>query len=224
MYPIYASLFFLTLILVTLLVVGLLFKPKIWQRNLSKIKFFCTAWFTPYLVFIFFFTGPEDLSKYLPSNASPYKLPWRADDSRFVSQGNRSFTSHRGLHHFAWDFWMPIGTEILAARAGRVIKVEVQFDGIGLKSNYVTIEHEDGTRALYAHIRHHGAAVKEGMFVKQGQLIAYSGMVGQTINPHLHFVVLNQEETASLSISFSDVPSGVPLAGEFYRSGNVSRE
>lgn len=121
---------------------------------------------------------------------------------------------------FAWDFWMPIGTEILAARAGIVINVEQSFDGIGLYANYVKIEHEDGSRAMYAHIRKNGSIVKVGQHIMQGQLIAYSGMVGQTINPHVHFVVFNKDETASLPIAFADVLDGVPLAGHFYVSGN----
>lgn len=52
---------------------------------------------------------------------------------------------------------MAIGTEILAARAGTVVKVEQSFDGIGLKSNYVMIQHEDGTIAMYAHIKKNGS-------------------------------------------------------------------
>lgn len=83
------------------------------------------------------------------------------------------------------------------------------------------IEHEDGTRAMSAHIRKDGTVVRVGDHVNQGQLIAYSGMVGQTINPHLHFVVFNADETRSLPILFSDVKGGVPLAGRKYTSGNV---
>lgn len=115
---------------------------------------------------------------------------------------------------------MPIGTEILAARAGTVVKVEQSFDGIGFYSNYITIEHEDGSRAMYAHIRKNGAVVRTGDHVEQGQLIAHSGMVGQTINPHVHFVVFDKNETASLPIIFADVSTGVPLAGHVYVSGN----
>lgn len=115
---------------------------------------------------------------------------------------------------------MDIGTEILSARAGTVIKIEQSFAGIGLNSNYIMIEHEDGSRAMYAHIKKNGSLVKAGDSVEQGQVIAYSGMVGQTINPHLHFVVFNRSETESLPITFSDVSDGVPLAGRFYTSGN----
>lgn len=118
---------------------------------------------------------------------------------------------------------MPIGTEILAARSGVITEIEDSLDGIGLRSNFILIQHEDGTFANYAHIRYHGSAVKVGDIVKQGQVIAYSGMVGQTINPHLHFNVFNSTKTDSIPISFSEVPSGVPLAGRFYTSENDGR-
>ncbi len=124
---------------------------------------------------------------------------------------------------YAWDFVMPTGTEVLAARGGRIEKVEDSFDGVGLDSNVIEVVHEDGERSAYAHIRYHGSLVKVGDLVKQGQPIALSGMVGQAPGPHLHFLVINKEGTSSIPISFSDVPGGVPLAGHFYTSGNAQR-
>ena len=174
-------------------------------------------------MFICLFTGPTDLKEYPPQSSSPYRLPWKAGVSRFVAQGNRSFTSHRDFHLYAWDFVMPNGTEILAARDGRVREVEDSFDGIGLKSNFLIIEHEDGERSAYAHIRQSGALVKVGDQVKQGQPVALSGMVGQTIFPHVHFYVINKEGTSSIPISFSEVPGGVPMAGHFHTSENGPR-
>lgn len=116
---------------------------------------------------------------------------------------------------------MPIGTEIHASRAGKVIKIVQNFDGIGLDSNYIYIQHDDKTVAMYAHIQKNGSFVKKGETVSQGQPIALSGMVGQTLNPHLHFVIFNQDLTKSLPISFSDLDSGVPMAGSFYQSKNI---
>lgn len=118
---------------------------------------------------------------------------------------------------------MPNGTEILATRDGIVIEVEDHFDGIGLNSNYLIIEHEDGERSAYAHIRLASALVKVGDHVKQGQPIAFSGMVGQTIFPHLHFYVMNKEGTSSIPISFGEVPGGIPVAGHFYTSENGTK-
>jgi murein DD-endopeptidase MepM/ murein hydrolase activator NlpD len=220
MYAILATLFFGTLatgLSLVLSVFKLGLRSKIWR----KFAIGYVSWLTLYFLFIALGTGPVG-ARLGPPATSPFKLPWKAGVARFVSQGNRSFTSHRGIHLYAWDFWMPIGTEVLAAREGTVLKIEQNFDGIGFNSNFVIIEHEDKTRAMYAHIKKNGAVVSVGDYVNQGQLIAYSGMVGQTVNPHLHFVVFNSDETASLPISFSDVETGVPLAGRSYTSGNVA--
>jgi murein DD-endopeptidase MepM/ murein hydrolase activator NlpD len=191
-----------------------------WNRHRRRALGLYGAWFGCYALFIAFGTGPEDLSAYPPSASSPYKLPWRAGVTRLVAQGNRSFVSHRDGHLRAWDFWMSVGTHVLAARSGEVVEVEDGLDGIGRLSNFVTIEHDDGTRAVYAHIRKGGAAVKVGDRVRQGQLVASSGMVGQTVFPHLHFVVTDHAGTASVQVSFADVPGGVPLAGHWYTSQN----
>lgn len=203
-----------------MLLIGLITRGSFWRNNLSRIKIFCLFWFVPYLMFFVFFTGPDDLQKYPPQNNSPYKLPWKGGVSRLVAQGNQSFTSHRDFHHYAWDFVMASGTPILAARAGKVSKVEDSFDGIGFKSNYVIVQHEDGQSSAYAHIQNNGSLVKVGDVVSQGQPIALSGVVGQTIFPHVHFYVINPEGTTSMPISFQDVPGGVPHAGRFYTSGN----
>jgi murein DD-endopeptidase MepM/ murein hydrolase activator NlpD len=229
-YPILAAVFFVSiLLLIGGFVLGLCIKLKVkaatsgWSRLKRPIKLFYVIWFLAYGVFILSSTGPRDLSLYPVATLSPYKLPWRAGVDRFVSQGNRSFTSHRDTYEFSWDFWMETGTEILAARDGEVLDVRQNFDGIGLNSNYIKIRHADGSVALYAHIKHMGSLVQIGDSVHQGQPIALSGMVGQTVNPHLHFTVFDKEEISSIPISFADVPNGVPFAGRFYRSENLKR-
>ncbi len=167
-----------------------------------------------------FFTGPEDLTQYPPQESSPFKLPWQAGVTRFVSQGNRSFTSHRGLHLCAWDFVMPIGTPVLAAGEGKVVRVEMEHEGIGIKANIIEIEHSVGVRTGYAHLKKDSALVKVGDHVNQGQVIALSGMTGQTPGPHLHFFAVDLTGSVPIPISFKDVEGGVPLAGQFYTSGN----
>lgn len=224
MYLPLAILFFLSVLLFLINLIFLI-SPLKWIAKipplfLRRLRSISIIWFMAYSCFILFFTGPKDINLYPSSVTSPYKLPWKAGVKHFVSQGNFSFTSHRGLHEYAWDFWMPIGTEIIASREGRILAIEQSFSGIGLQSNFIKIQHSDGTIALYAHIKKNGAIVQIGSIVTQGQPIAYSGMVGQTINPHLHFVVLNKDENLSIPISFNDLPEGVPLAGQFYESKN----
>lgn len=190
-----------------------------WRRG---IALFYGGWFGLYGCFILFGTGPSASDRYPPARSSPYRLPWQGGVRRFVVQGNRSFVSHRGSHLYAYDFWMPIGTVVLAARGGTVTRVEVDHDGLGALSNYVRVQHPDGTSAMYAHVRKDGALVKQGELVRQGQPLAASGMVGQTLYPHLHFVVVGPKEQP-VPVTFSDVESGIPLAGHSYVSGNSTR-
>lgn len=220
LYPILAFIFFVSLLLGCAVIAIAIFKPQLYRQNRKIFWIFIFAWFGPYFIFIFFLTGPLDLKGYPSHESSPYKLPWRGGVQRFVAQGNRSFVSHREFHEFAWDFVMPNGSEIVASRGGRVFKIIDGFDGIGMNSNLIEIEHEDDQHSVYAHIRYQGALVKVGELVLQGQPIALSGTVGQTIFPHVHFFVINKEGTSSVSISFSDVVDGVPLSGHFYTSRN----
>jgi murein DD-endopeptidase MepM/ murein hydrolase activator NlpD len=219
-WPVLGFCFAISTISVLVLFLLIAVKPALWAKNKSKILKSYAVWFITYSMFILFFTGPLDSQTYQPQANSPYKLPWQSGIKRLVVQGNRSFTSHRDRNLFAWDFLMANGTQILASRAGKVTEIKQDFDGIGLNSNFVIIEHEDGQRSGYFHIQHKSSLVHVGDVVKQGQPIALSGMVGQTIFPHVHFAVFNKENSASLPITFNDVPEGIPLAGHFYISGN----
>ena len=93
--------------------------------------------------------------------------------------------------------------------------------GEDAKGNGLHIRHDDGTVAVYWHIRQGGARVKKGQRVRQGDVIAESGNVGFSTSPHLHFGVYGPM-WQSLPITFRDVDirGGVPRAGLRYTSGN----
>lgn len=121
-----------------------------------------------------------------------YDLPFKNGKSFTLHQGYNGTFSHTNEN--ALDFTMPIGTEILAAREGTVVKI-IQSNSESCPSkecekynNYVTIMHPDGTFANYIHIKYNGANCKPGDIVKKGDIIAYSGNVGWSSGPHLHFV------------------------------------
>jgi hypothetical protein len=165
--------------------------------------------------------GPADRSIYPPAQESPYRLPWKPGISRLCIQGNRTPISHWKAHEFAYDFVMPVGTEICAARAGRVVDVVDGNDGNGPSApgNHVALLHTDGTYGIYAHIRQGGALVKVGQSVEQGDVIAESGNVGVSLLPHVHFHVLHRAQT--IPITFADVPGdGLPRMFRRYRSGS----
>ena len=89
--------------------------------------------------------------------------------------GWRGEEFHRGL-----DMAANQGEPIVASKAGTVIEASYHV----LSGNYVTIEHEDGSVALYAHQQEY--CVNVGQTVEQGQIIGYVGSTGNSTGPHLH--------------------------------------
>lgn len=166
--------------------------------------------------------GPRGLDQYPPPSESPYVLPWPPHITYRCVQGNRGVISHSGRQEFAYDFAMPVGSDICAARAGAVVRVRDDQDGNGYKwpNNYVVIRHEDGTAGHYLHIQKGGSRVRVGDRVEQGQLIAASGNVGNSMMPHLHFHVTAADSSATIHVTFRDVArdSGVPRTFQRYRS------
>ncbi|MBA3559280.1 MAG: M23 family metallopeptidase [Gemmatimonadaceae bacterium] len=127
---------------------------------------------------------------------SPYVLPYAAGTSHLVDQANCSpaGNGHRGTARYGYDFLMPIGTRVTAARGGVVVLLEEShFDGeiaATGKDNYLYMVHDDGTGALYGHFTNQGIAVDSGQTVLPGMLLGFSGNTGNTANkPHLHLSV-----------------------------------
>jgi murein DD-endopeptidase MepM/ murein hydrolase activator NlpD len=122
---------------------------------------------------------------------SPYILPYRVGESYSLMQSYCGPYSHSRDNQLAYDFLLPFGAAVVAARAG-IVRVVVDTwrddDVVGAHNNHMFIEHEDGTTAMYAHLVQHSAAVQVNQSVVAGQFIALSGTSGTSI-PHLHFGV-----------------------------------
>lgn len=122
-----------------------------------------------------------------------YRLPYKSGKTYRVSQGPGGAFSHTGDSYHAVDFDLPVGTPILAARAGLVVDVEGNFRNSGLNreigGNYVLIQHDDATVAEYFHLKTDGIRVVMGQEVEAGELLGYSGDTGYSNGPHLHFMV-----------------------------------
>lgn len=86
--------------------------------------------------------------------------------------------------HTGVDFAMPIGTPIYATADGVVNEAKFSGGGYGY---LVKIDHSLGFMTYYAHLNK--IVVQKGMFVKRGQLIAYSGNTGRSTGPHLHYEI-----------------------------------
>ena len=91
------------------------------------------------------------------------------------------FTRHL---HTGVDFATAIGTPVYATADGVVNAASFSTGGYGY---LVKIDHSLGFMTYYAHLNN--IVVQKGMFVKRGQLIAYSGNTGQSTGPHLHYEI-----------------------------------
>jgi murein DD-endopeptidase MepM/ murein hydrolase activator NlpD len=113
----------------------------------------------------------------LPHGPSPFVWPVAAGS---VSSpfGPRGETHHDGI-----DISTPEGTEVHAARAGRVLYSD-DLRGYG---NLVIVSHDDGYATVYAHNREN--RVKVGQDVRQGETIGVVGRTGKTSGPNLHFEI-----------------------------------
>lgn len=112
---------------------------------------------------------------------SQYLLPFPVGVGYTILQ---SYCSNDGSHErqLAYDFLMPIGSAVHAARSGTVFEVkEDAFDNAGTRFfNYIVVEHIDGTLGFYAHLTHEGSLVAVGDQVTAGDPIAVSGASGRT--------------------------------------------
>lgn len=160
-----------------------------------------------------------------------YPLPWASGQYK-VSQGFNGKHSHGDEKgRYAVDIAMPVGTQVVAARGGKVVSIDQnQREGNGGKAagNYVRILHDDGTMSVYLHLKHQGVQVKEGQRVKTGELIAYSGNTGSSTGAHLHFVVQKNTgmKVVSIPFQFADPATGLaltPKPGDWLGKTDVAR-
>jgi murein DD-endopeptidase MepM/ murein hydrolase activator NlpD len=95
---------------------------------------------------------------------------------------------------------MPVGVPVLAARAGIVEKLEAASpadDPASYEGNFVRVQHDDGTAAIYAHLAPHSVTVKIGDAVQAAHLLGYSGVSGDVVEPNLHFGVVRRRNNAA---------------------------
>jgi len=132
----------------------------------------------------------EDCGDFPDWKTSPYVLPFPKGKSYFLNQGNCSGQGHSGVYRYGYDFVMPIGSDVCAARGGVVFAIRDGFENGDLQpghENWVKIRHEDGNISAYSHLSK-GVLVHVGERVVAGQVVGKSGNSGNTGNlPHLHF-------------------------------------
>ncbi len=86
--------------------------------------------------------------------------------------------------HHGVDYAAARGTPVYTVGDGRVTKVGYQKRGGG---NYVKIKHNSVYSTTYMHLHGFAKGIKQGVYVKQGDLIGYVGSTGLATGPHLDF-------------------------------------
>ncbi|MBN2839882.1 MAG: cell wall-binding repeat-containing protein [Coriobacteriia bacterium] len=158
-----------------------------------------------------------------------YYLPWTYGRTFQCTQGNGdSFSHYDAYNYYAWDFGLPFGEPVRASAAGTVVGLRedaadyVANPSLSTPVNYVLIQHSDGTRTGYYHLKQNSIPSDVGLngTVRAGQIIGACGASGYVFGAHLHFSRFN---TAGTSIALTFTDAGVPIAGRSYTSGNVDQ-
>lgn len=109
---------------------------------------------------------------------APIKFQYRIS-SRYNLRRRIPFYGNRVKPHKGTDFAAKVGTPIIATASGTVT-ASTRRGGNG---KYVKIKHNNTYSTQYLHMRRQ--AVKKGQYVKQGDVIGYVGMTGNTGGPHV---------------------------------------
>jgi len=119
--------------------------------------------------------------------------------------------------HKGTDFAAPMGTPIMASGDGVITRA--RWCGGG--GNCVKIRHNSIYETIYAHMKNFARGIREGLRVKQGQIIGYVGSTGKSTGPHLHYeVVKNGKKINSQKLK---LPSGKILKGKFRKLFEVEK-
>lgn len=86
--------------------------------------------------------------------------------------------------HYGIDLRAAVGTPVLSTADGIVEFSGVRADKRAM-GRFIIVYHNHGFQTTYAHLKK--ILVKQGDFVKKGQIVALSGESGVTDGPHLHY-------------------------------------
>jgi len=119
--------------------------------------------------------------------------------------------------HKGTDFAAALGTPIMASGDGKIIRAKWCGGG----GNCIKIKHNSTYSTIYAHMSKFAVGIKNGVRVKQGQIIGYVGSTGKSTGPHLHYeVIKNGKKINSQKLK---LPSGKILAGKDRELFEVNR-
>jgi hypothetical protein len=168
----------------------------------------------------------------LPAMASDYSLPldsvhynqyvtayYDAGGTKDWNCGTKTYSGHRGTDIGIGGFGPQAeGRPVLAAADGEVVATHDGEDDTcttgscggtgGSYGNYVFVQHPDGKRTIYAHLKRFSVQVQTGQTVVCGQKVGDVGSSGNSTGPHLHF-----ETRAGTTYSTATDPFEGPCSG-----------
>ncbi len=113
-------------------------------------------------------------------SALPLRWPVRGRVNSSYGR-RRSPWSGRAERHDGIDIASPPGTPVKSPAAGTVVAASAH----GNFGKHVTIDHGNGVRSRYGHLRQ--VDVSAGQRVEKGQVIGLVGNTGRSTGPHLHY-------------------------------------
>ena len=132
------------------------------------------------------------LCQFFSFSFGKYQYPFCSKEAILIDKNAEK--THVGTEKFAIDFLVPEGSLVCSAGDGTVVLiVEDHHEGgndekYATKANHLVISHGEEF-SFYFHLAYHGALVKVGQKVSEGQMIAIQGSTGYTSEPHIHFAI-----------------------------------
>lgn len=129
--------------------------------------------------------------------------------------GQNTYDGHRGtdiaIGPFPFYMMEHSQVEVIAAADGIIVdKHDGESDrncvgsGSGLTANMIVLQHTDGSRTIYAHMKTNSVTTKNiGDAVSSGEYLGIVGSSGSSGGPHLHFEVWSGSSLSTLVDPFS---------------------
>lgn len=135
----------------------------------------------------------EETGDIEPSDKPPFIVPTNGTVTSLFGPRNTGIsgasTNHKGV-----DIAAPVGTTVIASKAGKVTRAARGVSGYG---TVIYIDHGSGEETRYAHLS--SMAVSRGTNVTQGQTIGQVGSTGVGSGPHLHFEIRRNSQAINPS-------------------------
>lgn len=140
----------------------------------------------PIYAFNFVTDSTKNVNDYYDDNAKTLRRQFLKSPIKFSRISSRynlkrriKYYGNRVRAHRGTDFAANVGTPILSTANGTVVASRYK----GGNGNYVKVRHNATYSTQYLHMK--SRKVRKGDYVKQGDVIGYVGMTGNTAGPHV---------------------------------------